>query len=417
MKAPAIVIAKGATAGEAFVTVAWSCLNHLAHNEAVFLSTRDPEALHQLRVAARRFRSDFSVFRPVWRMDPAGGRLKADLRAGHSRSGTLLRPRCPARVGSSTGAAASSDPALRAMRERLIREQAVASEQAASNLESVAWKRLVSELTHWVQQGSWSRAKKNPARDRSAKYQARRSLGRLRDRVDTLGTDLAERTPAERHQVRIEGKKLRYGAEFLGSLYPKKTLEHDALIVALQSMQEHLGTLNDLATARTLLVADVAARALVHRGRREAANLSAAVVARAEVLDVPRSGSRRPAAPPRSPPLARHHRTQPARPPSRPTTTANQATWPPPCPGPTPPATPTSATRPPAHPAPPGCPLRPTTTTNHPRPPLHPHSRRRRCAQPHPLQPVDPQPRPPTLQPCTPSGPRGRAHIPAPCAR
>lgn len=285
LKAPAIVIAKGATAGEAFVTVAWSCLNHLAHNEAVFLATRDPEALHQLRVAARRLRSDFSVFRPVWRMDSAGGRLKADLRARALPFGTL-RDLDVLLESVFHEAAASSDPALRAMREQLIREQAVASEQAARSLESVAWRRLVSELTHWVQQGSWSRAKKNPERDRSAKYQARRSLGRLRDRVDHLGTDLAERSPAERHQVRIEGKKLRYGAEFLGTLYPKKTLEHDALIAALQSMQEHLGTLNDLATARIYW-----SRTMLPEpsfvAEAEAAHLSAAVVARSEVLDVP----------------------------------------------------------------------------------------------------------------------------------
>ena len=122
LKAPAIVIAKGATAGEAFVTVAWSCLNHLAHNEAVFLATRDPEALHQLRVAARRLRSDFSVFRPVWRMDSAGGRLKADLRARALPFGTL-RDLDVLLESVFHEAAASSDPALRAMREQLIREQ------------------------------------------------------------------------------------------------------------------------------------------------------------------------------------------------------------------------------------------------------------------------------------------------------
>jgi len=51
-------------------------------------------------------------------------------------------------------------------------------------------------------------------------------------------------------------------------------------------MQEHLGTLNDLATARTYW-----SRTLLPEpsfiAEAEAAHLSAAVVARAEVLDVP----------------------------------------------------------------------------------------------------------------------------------
>ena len=101
-----------------------------------------------------------------------------------------------------------------------------------------------------MQDGAWRRDKKNRRRDRSARSQARRSLGRLREYVVTHGVGLPDRTPAERHQVRIEGKKLRYGSEFLGSLFPDRAPDHAALVAALESLQEHLGLLNDIATAR-----------------------------------------------------------------------------------------------------------------------------------------------------------------------
>ena len=94
-------------------------------------------------------------------------------------------------------------------------------------------------------------------------------------RVDVVGFDAAL---AELRSVRDE--------VFVGEQGVPITLEHDALIVALQSMQEHLGTLNDLATARTYW-----SRTLLPEpsfiAEAEAAHLSAAVVARAEVLDVP----------------------------------------------------------------------------------------------------------------------------------
>ena len=57
--------------------------------------------------------------------------------------------------------------------------------------------------------------------------------------------------PAERHQVRIQAKKLRYALDFLASLWRPKSLADctDALVHA----QDLLGHLNDLITAQALL--------------------------------------------------------------------------------------------------------------------------------------------------------------------
>lgn len=55
----------------------------------------------------------------------------------------------------------------------------------------------------------------------------------------------------ERHEVRIDLKKLRYTLDFFESLYPQKQLQ--ALLTGLAETQELLGHMNDLVTAEVLL--------------------------------------------------------------------------------------------------------------------------------------------------------------------
>jgi CHAD domain-containing protein len=66
------------------------------------------------------------------------------------------------------------------------------------------------------------------------------------------GARLAHTLNAEdRHEVRIDLKKLRYTLDFFESLYPKKRVQ--AFLRALTSTQELLGHMNDLATAEVLM--------------------------------------------------------------------------------------------------------------------------------------------------------------------
>ena len=65
----------------------------------------------------------------------------------------------------------------------------------------------------------------------------------IRDRFDAV----------QRHQVRIEAKKLRYALEFLASLWPADCLSE--LTEALVQAQNLLGQMNDRVTAQRLLAA------------------------------------------------------------------------------------------------------------------------------------------------------------------
>ncbi len=70
------------------------------------------------------------------------------------------------------------------------------------------------------------------------------------------GRHLADLDPEARHRVRIAAKKLRYGAEFFAALYDgkKAAKRHKVFVEALADLQDHLGDLNDIATAHTLAV-------------------------------------------------------------------------------------------------------------------------------------------------------------------
>ncbi|WP_280136349.1 CHAD domain-containing protein [Methylobacterium sp. Leaf93] len=78
-KAEPIALSEDTTAAEAFVAVAHACLRHMRLNEDVLLDHRDPNALHQTRVAIRRLRSAFSLFGDLIR-DSQSEQLRAELK-------------------------------------------------------------------------------------------------------------------------------------------------------------------------------------------------------------------------------------------------------------------------------------------------------------------------------------------------
>jgi len=62
IKARPAVLDREMSVNDAFKSVMWATLSHLQANEPGMLAGRDPEYLHQMRVALRRIRSAFGVF-------------------------------------------------------------------------------------------------------------------------------------------------------------------------------------------------------------------------------------------------------------------------------------------------------------------------------------------------------------------
>jgi CHAD domain-containing protein len=103
------------------------------------------------------------------------------------------------------------------------------------------------DLVQWVEFGSWRASE--PA-ESGIKKVARQRLDARWKKVQRQGAALNDLSEDARHRLRIDVKKLRYATEFLWSLYEKQDRERRKFATDLAAMQENLGYLNDIATAR-----------------------------------------------------------------------------------------------------------------------------------------------------------------------
>jgi triphosphatase len=232
--------------GEAARAVAAAALTQLQANEAGVLAGEDPEYLHQFRVGLRRLRSALGVFRRA-EGAPADG-LRDELRwigalTGPARDWdvfatatlpTLLR-------------AHGDDRVARSLRTRAGLRRRAASEALLSALRSVRWARLLLALARWLAE---------PPPFVSAEVQslpefALRVVGKRHKRLLADAARLSALTPAERHALRLDAKRLRYALEGLAPLFRARRVE--AHLDALSEIQDDLGRANDAAVASRLL--------------------------------------------------------------------------------------------------------------------------------------------------------------------
>ncbi len=251
-----IVLSPRISGARAFDAVARACLAHADANEPLIDVHGDHEAVHQFRVAYRRFRSLFSLCRAVARTDPEAARVKAGLREltvafGPARDLDVLSeahrvasPGAPAAPADDADGVPGGLTAEDAARLELAREAAY--RQGEEFLRSDAWRQTRADLDRWLAAGRVRAAL--PTQTWSARVTAAEAMDRRRRRIITAGADLIALDPHERHQVRIEAKKLRYGAQFFGSLWPRERAAVKQLESALSQLQDELGALNDAAT-------------------------------------------------------------------------------------------------------------------------------------------------------------------------
>jgi triphosphatase len=241
VKAETVALSPDMSAADALAVIARSCLRQFLLNQEVLAERDDPAALHQARVGLRRLRSAFSLFRPLFAGDVAANELREGLRTlqgvlGEARDIDVLVQR----LGPDHPQAA---------RLQLGRMEAYEAVDAA--LAAAPMRTLMLDLAEWLALGKWRESE--PAQ-RPVVELAALILDKHRRRIRKRGRDLSTLDDHDRHQVRIEAKKLRYAAEFFAALYPgrKAARRHDKFLKAITALQERLGTLNDLATAPKL---------------------------------------------------------------------------------------------------------------------------------------------------------------------
>jgi inorganic triphosphatase YgiF len=245
-------VSAGMPATAAFRAIAESCLLHAVANQEGALAGV-AEGVHQLRVALRRLRSAFGLFRTVL---PAGAdAMAAEVKwlageLGPARDFDVFTGAVLAPLGERPGAAL--DDFARVV--ETCRVDAHARLRAA--LRSPRATRLFLQLGQWLVTPWPDRADDPPV---TAFADA--ALAKRAKKLRKAARNLEQLSVPELHRVRILGKRLRYAVEFFRDLYRAKPVRRH--LAALARLQDVLGVLND-SEVGTALLREAEARA----GRR-----------------------------------------------------------------------------------------------------------------------------------------------------
>jgi triphosphatase len=263
VRASPVVLRADMRVTEAFAKVAIGCVHHLQANERGVLASDDPEYIHQARVALRRLRSAFGIFRSALPPEPAGA-LAERLRAlgnvlGGARDWDVfatetLPPVEAAMPGwRALAGVQSAGEARRREARRIAREAVASSDYTALLLDLVAMLVTLARPPAGASDPHAEEATEDEVEEEEDTLLrfARTALARREKRVQRAGKGLAVTDLPALHALRIEAKKLRYATEFFQALLPRKRVR--AGIASAADLQEILGRVNDAAVTGELL--------------------------------------------------------------------------------------------------------------------------------------------------------------------
>ncbi len=214
---------------------------------------RTPAGVHQMRVAVRRLRSALSVFKHA-----TGSATVAALAPGLVRLGQVLGEARDWDVflggAGPEVAAAMDDPRIGAMLAAAARRRQAGYAALRAWLSGPEHRALLLALAQAAALRPWRRQDDDqqaavlaaPAADYAAVELKRRHHHMLKS-----GRDLATLPIEALHDLRKQGKRLRYAAEFFTPLLHHRTSRE--FVARLADLQEALGHLNDTATAARLM--------------------------------------------------------------------------------------------------------------------------------------------------------------------
>ncbi|OUD15496.1 CYTH and CHAD domain-containing protein [Thioflexithrix psekupsensis] len=247
-KAGQVALMPEDNAETAFMTICWHCLNQLQANEAAILQHNDPEGIHQMRVALRRLRSAFTLFRDLIPKSTQAV-FYEDLKwiteqLGIARDWDIFYLTLAEMATQLI--AIDSDYDLSPLKQTVIDLQQTAYHHVHSVLMGQRYHRLLLQLGYWLTERVWRlhlNAEQLLLLTQPAIEFANRTLHKRYQKLQKKGEKLSILSANERHQVRIEVKKLAYGSRFFAALYPSKVTHQYSQ--KLSQMQDVLGVLND----------------------------------------------------------------------------------------------------------------------------------------------------------------------------
>jgi CHAD domain-containing protein len=250
-----------ASTEDAFVMAVGHLLEVLHQQGARIRHDAGPEAVHQSRVALRRLRSLLRVFRRATD-DPALRSLDARLREvvatlGPARDWDVFL----AGIGGEVAEAFPEDARVAALLRAGEARRRAGYDAAVAMVASPGWRLLMIDALAVLLARPW-RLGADETRaamlDLPARAFGRAVLDRRWDRLRRAGAEFDTLSAEELHELRLDGKRLRYAAEVFAPLFDGGRARR--FLRRLATLQDGLGIANDVAVARGL------ARSLAARG-------------------------------------------------------------------------------------------------------------------------------------------------------
>jgi len=242
-KSAPVALDASMTVAQAFERILSACIRHFRLNEDLFLQNRDASSLHQARIALRRLRSAFSIYKAMV-PDAESIRLKDELKwlantLGKARDIDVLM----AKHGSGD------------LHERLETARSEAYERVIEEVHSSRARALALDFNKWLRCGEYLELPETAElRNTPAAEFALQALDRQRRKLKKTGRCLAAIGDEQRHEARKAAKKLRYACEFFTSLFSgaRARKRYGKFIGRMEKLQDRLGLLNDLVMAPTV---------------------------------------------------------------------------------------------------------------------------------------------------------------------
>ena len=234
---------KNCDANTAFKIIARECITHLESNRDIVLKEADIEGVHQMRVALRRLRSAFSLFKECLNSEESL-LILTEVKWLASKLGkvrdldvliTETLPIVSEYSNSHNGLLVFSKQARQARR--------VVSKDMQEAIMSQRYHRLLLTLSSWLESERLLEQHNKADHIKLLKF-SKNAFKKFHKRLMQSKPRFKEMQPEDRHKVRITAKKLRYAMEFFYNLYPSE--EIGKYIKKLAKLQDSLGQMNDI---------------------------------------------------------------------------------------------------------------------------------------------------------------------------
>jgi len=250
---PPVIPAPAEALGPGFAAVAGSLLLAMLREVDGVRNGTATEPVHRMRVAMRRLRSAMQIFRPA-----LGGPHYAEIEAGLRELGRALGPARDWDVFLNDTlppilVELGEDPRLRRLERRAREARGDAYAHLRAMLAAPPFRLLGIDLARHLATEAWRTETPgfDPERSETLEGYGRAILDRRRKRVRKVGKRIDDLDPTALHELRLDGKRLRYAGEFFSVL--GKSDDARKYLKQLAGVQDLLGTVNDAHVAQDLL--------------------------------------------------------------------------------------------------------------------------------------------------------------------